>query len=190
MDHVILDIEIQKPIGGPGGLTWNDTDTMGVSVAILYEMEADRYVIYGADDLKALRDRLEAAERITTWNGWSFDLPVLYGLRRPMTVDHLAGASDDMLARIWQARGRFEKGWKLEEVGQATLGRGKTDDGALAPIFYQQGQWVKLINYCLGDVHLTRDLCRVADDMGMLKGARGTVMLRPWSGVPPEEVSR
>jgi DEAD/DEAH box helicase domain-containing protein len=182
MDHLVLDIEIQRTIGGPEGLTWDDTDKLGVSVAVIYEMDADRYLIYGPDDIQDLRARLEAAERITTWNGDTFDLPVIYGLRRPMVVEHLAQTSDDLLQRTWHALGSREKGWKLEDVARAMLGRGKTGDGALAPILFQQSRWVRLINYCLEDVRITRDILRVLEQTGEIHNGVTTLTLLPWTG--------
>ena len=53
MDHVVVDVEIAKTIEEVGG--WDHTDKMGVSCAVVYEYEGDRYRVYGptAEDLRA-----------------------------------------------------------------------------------------------------------------------------------------
>lgn len=182
MDHVILDLEIQHSPGGPEGLSWEDTDRLGVSVAVLYDMALDRYSIYGPHQLHSLQKRLHAAQRITTYNGWTFDLPVIFGLKRPKVVTALAPTSDDLLARIWQAMGTRRKGWTLGDVAQAMVGRGKTGHGADAPKLYQQGRWHELIGYCLDDVCLLRDVIRKVDEVGEVSNGRERLVMPAWIG--------
>ena len=56
---------------------------MGVACAVVYEVATNRYRLYDASELEALQECLDRADRITTWNGWAFDLPVIYGVNRP-----------------------------------------------------------------------------------------------------------
>lgn len=185
MTHLILDLEIQRSIEEtPGG--WDATDVLGVSVAVVYNVGEDRYTIYGEHDLDTLRTHLLAAQRVTTFNGYKFDLPVIWGLPQRERVDALQQTSDDLLRRIWQGLGLdpdvFTKehgGWGLDAVCRQTLGRGKIGNGAEAPRLYQQGRWVELINYCLEDVRLTRDLWRASEEMP-IAGPKGIVTLAPW----------
>jgi hypothetical protein len=187
MTHLILDIEIQRTIEEtPGG--WDATDLLGVSIAVVYDVGEDRYTIYGdsLQDRIDLQTHINRADRLTTFNGWKFDLPVIWGKPQPQRVMHLAHTSDDLLRRIWQGLGldpdvftKAHGGWGLDAVCKATLGRGKTGDGAQAPRLYQQGRWVELINYCLEDVRLTRDLWRASEDMP-IAGPNGIVTLVPW----------
>lgn len=183
IDHIVLDVEIKTPIDKlPDG--WSSTHLMGVSCCVCYEMNTDRYLIYGdtKGELEDLKMRVLKADRITTWNGWGFDFPVIFGLQKSKKVDQLLGFSDDMLRRCWLSQqinpeeynANTHGGWSLDAVAKATLGsEGKTGSGASAPLLYKQGQWGRLVDYCLNDVKLTRDLCIHADKTGYLLGKNG-----------------
>ena len=52
-------------------------------------------------------------------------------------------------------------GWKfvkLEKIAQATLGTGKSADGIMAVEWWKTGEVDKIIEYCLQDVKVTRDV--------------------------------
>ncbi len=98
-DHIVVDVEIKKTIEEtPGG--WDSTDKLGVAVAVVYEFQTDRFRIFGdtAAELESLRARLLKADRISGFNIWKFDFPVIFGLPgrerveelRPKTNRHLA----------------------------------------------------------------------------------------------------
>lgn len=131
MDHVVVDVEIQKTVNGPpDNYTWDDTDKLGVAVAVVYEYTSDRFRIFGPQDVNALRERLLKADRVTTFNGWKFDFPVIWALRGRERVMPLVKKSDDILRRIWQAVGAdvdgwgpLNKGWSLDNVALGTLKR-------------------------------------------------------------------
>jgi DEAD/DEAH box helicase domain-containing protein len=191
MDHVVLDLEIARTIEEtPGG--WEATDQLGVAVAVLYEAQGQRFRIYGPEDVPALQRRLLAADRVTTFNGWSFDLPVIWGLPRPQRVLALEWSSDDLLRRIWQAQGLDpdvfsdrHKGWGLDAVCEGTLGARKIGSGGEAPKWFQAGQWAKVVNYCADDVALTRDLCMFMDRYGYVVHPRyGRLGVPPWTERP------
>jgi DEAD/DEAH box helicase domain-containing protein len=185
IDHVCFDVEIQKTIEEtPGG--WESTHLLGVACACLWEFATERMRIYGPDDVPALRERLLRADRISGYNTASFDMPVVLALPRGQVNDDLLAMrskSDDMLARIWaQLGGRFFKGWKLDDVADATLGVRKIGDGAEAPKWFQAGQLHRVINYCADDVAIERDLCRFIDRYGyVMSGLTGQALkLPPW----------
>ncbi len=176
IDEVVVDVEIQKGVG-QDGLTWDDTDKMGVAVAVVYEYKTDRFRIFGPNDVEALKRRLLEADRITGYNTWSFDFPVIWGLpRRTRRVTELEGKSNDLLRRIWKGMAidpdspgpHGSGGCKLDDVVRMTLGPGvgKIASGAQAPIWFQSGEWAKLVNYCIDDVALERDLGRFIDERG------------------------
>ncbi len=179
MDHIIVDIEIQKTIEEtPGG--WNSTHLLGVSCAVVYEFGADKYRVYGPDDVMKLRDRLLMADRIGGWNTWKFDYPVIWGLPGRERVRELLSKTDDMLRRVWQSLGLDPEGfspkhggWSLDIVAQATIGAAKSGFGGDAPKWFQAGNWARLVDYCIQDVKLTRDLTVYADKFGHLVGKNG-----------------
>jgi hypothetical protein len=149
-DHIVVDVEIKKTIEEtPGG--WDATDKLGVAVAVVYEFQTDRFRIYGdtAPELEALRARIMKADRISGFNIWKFDFPVIFGLPGRERVQELLPKTNDMLRRIWQSLGlnpdAFSKqhgGWGLDAVARGTLkAPGKIANGAEAPRWYQTGRW-------------------------------------------------
>ncbi len=178
-DHVVVDVEIQKTIEElPNG--WDDTHLMGVAVACVYEFKTNRFRIYGPDDVDDLKERLLAADRISGYNIWRFDFPVIWGLPSRERVPRLQPKTNDMLLRIWRSLGlsleTFTKahgGWKLDQVSRATLGIGKIGNGADAPKWWKAGLHMKVANYCADDVAIERDLAQFIDEFGFVVGADG-----------------
>jgi DEAD/DEAH box helicase domain-containing protein len=186
VDHIVVDVEIQKTIEEtPGG--WNSTDKLGVSVAVVYEYLSDRFRVYGhlPEELDALRERLRKADRISGFNIWKFDFPVIFGLPGRERVEELRGKTNDILVRIWKALklnpdefSKLHGGWGLDVVARGTLkAPGKIANGAQAPLWYQQGKWGPLVNYCVDDVTLERDLTNFVDKYGyVINGNTGQVL--------------
>ena len=185
-DHIVIDVEIQKTIEEtPGG--WDATDKLGVAVAVVYEFKTDRFRIYGhtEEELIALRARLMEADRISGFNIWKFDFPVIFGIPGRQRVEELRGKTNDILRRIWVGLGlnpdqfsSAHKGWGLDAVSRGTLAApGKIANGAQAPIWFQQGKWGPLVNYCVDDVTLERDLAVFVDRYGyVVNGDTGRVV--------------
>lgn len=191
MDHIVVDVEIKRPIESLEN-GWNDTHEMGVACAVVYEHKRDRFRVFGhtADDLERLRDRMLGADQITGYNIWGFDFPVIWGFQR----DHwntgageecrrlrrfLAPKTNDLLRRVWLGLGynpdkfvsKTHGGWGLDVVAKATLGgRGKMGLGAYAPRWYMDGNWGRLVDYCLDDVAIETDLGRFVDRFGYVLG--------------------
>lgn len=178
IDHIVVDVEIKTPIEQLPG-KWNDTDKMGVACAVVYEYKTDRFRIYGPSDeeLLELRSRLNAADKISGFNIWGFDFPVIFGLPGRQRVEHLRSKTNDILRRVWVAcgcdpdsHGPKHAGFKLDDIMKATFGIGKIGDGASAPLWFQAGQLSRVINYCVDDVHLERDLVDFVDRHGFVIG--------------------
>lgn len=188
MDHIVVDVEIQKTIEEtPGG--WEATDKLGVACACVWEHAGLRMRVYGPDDVSALRDRLLRADRISGYNIWKFDFPVIFGLPARGRVEKLRDKTDDVLRRIWLALGLDpesfgggHKGWNLDTVAGNTLGARKIGYGGDAPKWFQAGQWAKVANYCADDVALERDLTRFVDQFGYVLGPEcRRVAIPAWS---------
>jgi len=163
--HLVIDVEIQHNVDEfPDG--FNATDQLGVACAVSYDVDAGTWKLYDdtAQDLRSLRHDLLAARRITGYNIWKFDLPVIWGTPNP--VMQLYDKCDDLLQRIW-AGSRLNPtvysrathgGFSLDAVCVATLGEKKIGHGADAPEHYKQKRWGKLFTYCMRDVWLTYQL--------------------------------
>ena len=141
--------------------------------------------IFGPEDVLELRQRVLRAERITGFNVWAFDFPVIFGVSKqdwlvptrfvsPYISDlrvELLPKTNDLLRRIWCSLDldpdRFQKethgGLGLGQVTAATLGVTKIGYGGDAPRWFQEGHWEKIANYCADDVALTRDLSDFID---------------------------
>jgi DEAD/DEAH box helicase domain-containing protein len=202
MDHVVVDVEIQKTIEEtPGG--WDATDKLGVAVACVWEYRTARMRVYGSEDVDALRKRLLEADRISGFNIFNFDFPVIWECDKQRWLEAFSGTAfsksitdlkhtlrsrtDDMLRRIWQAKGldpdRFDKathdGVSLNTVVSATLNSSKIGFGGDAPKWYQAGQVQRVANYCADDVAIERDLTDFVDRYGyVLLSDRATLAVR------------
>jgi hypothetical protein len=196
MDHIVIDVEIQKTIEEtPGG--WSATDRLGVAVAVVYEYISNRFRIYGdqPDDLHALQQRLLRADKISGFNIYKFDYNVIFKFPGASRVTHLLPKTNDILRRIWLAKGLNpdsfgggHKGWGLDNVVKGTLpgAPGKIANGAIAPVWYKAGEWGKVANYCLDDVSLERDLVDFVDKNGyVIRGDTGEKLV-----IPPLVISK
>ena len=201
MDHVVMDVEIAKTVDEVGG--WDNTKDMGIGYAVIYEYPSDRFKIYGPSDADRTRmqQRLLQADRITGFNIWSFDFPVIWGMTKQEWKEAVAvqnmlrPKTDDILRRIYQARGvdpdnwqyMTHAGWSLDDVAPATIDFKKIAHGAQAPIWFQAGEHAKVIEYCIDDVAIERDLGRFIDQSGfVLNGKTGTTVRVPIPDWKPE----
>ena len=179
-DHIVVDIEIKTPIVEKAD--WERPD-LGVSCAVVYVYEEDRYRVYGDTPvaLDLLRAVILAAGRVSGFNTFKFDLPVIWGVSRSQWPTEefasLLPRQNDILRRIWIAKGldpdnyvhATHGGVGLDAVVKATLGGpGKIGYGGDAPLWYQNGEWGKLVNYCLDDVALEKQLVDFVDRYGYI----------------------
>lgn len=193
MDHVVVDVEIAHTIAEtPGG--WGATDKLGVAVACLWEYRRARMRVYGPDDVAALRERLLRADRISGYNIFNFDFPVIWGISKEDWLNwntagdkpeirakanglnlkaKLSQKCNDLLRRIWIKQGFNPDHWqqgmgasKLDDIAGATIGVRKIGNGAEAPVWYQAGQVQRVVNYCADDVAIERDLTDFVDRYG------------------------
>lgn len=175
LDHVVVDVEIQKTIESLPN-KWNDTHLMGVAVAVVYEFQTERYRVYGENDVDALRSRLEVADRISGFNIWAFDYPVIWGEKRDWRHPTLGPRTNDVLRRIWLGVGvdpnnfvpKTHGGYTLDNCTAATFKEHKVGHGASAPVWYQDGKWPWVVDYCLDDVRLERKLTAYGEEHGYI----------------------
>lgn len=151
----VFDLEIASPVEEcPNGWAGARRGECGVSALVIWDTSTGRYHIYDASTLESALEHLNSADRIVTWNGKDFDVPIvesLTGLK--VTARHI-----DLLEMVWKALGQKQKGYKLGAVAYRTLGLTKNGEGASAPSLVKQDRFAELFDYCLCDVHLTRML--------------------------------
>ena len=187
---LVYDCEIVKAIpsrdtGALEGIEycagWHDHANMGISVIGAYDYDTGRYRVFCADNFGEFEDLAHATDLLVGFNNVGFD-------------DKLIGASGlhaspstpryDLLAESWVAAGlaptwqSFDThgGFGLDAICSATFARTKTGHGALAPVDWQRGRVGSVIDYCLADVWLTKQLFDLA--------LAGKPIINPKTGEP------
>jgi len=158
--YLVMDLETQKLVQDVGG--WDHIDKLGVSVACAYDSKTDKFLAFRENELSQLIELCE--ERLVVgYNIRGFDLPVLvpYGLKL-----NRVDAFDIMYDLEALTRQRF---LKLEAVAQGTLGTGKSADGLMAVEWWKQGEVQKIIDYCMMDVEVTRNVFQFGRQNGFVR---------------------
>lgn len=162
-DTIVLDLEIQDPITSPE--QWQNTHQIKISCCVIYSFKEDRYTVYDYTmrDQLALKTRILDAELVVGYNSNKFDLPVIFELPNRQIPPNIN--TFDILAEIWKALSlnpneftNNHRGYSLGNVAYGTLKQNKLNTGSNAPQLFRNGQWGKLITYCMDDVRLTRNL--------------------------------
>lgn len=184
--NIAFDIETRTSpyIGDP---LWEQTSRWEVACIAAYDFGLRRYLIFSHNDVQAFLDLLDKCDLIVSWNGWLFDLPVLYKVdkadweksaaaNRPGGKDGrpLKERSQDMLQIVYKELGLLPQarckndaklyygGWKIGQVAEFTLGTPKVEDGAKAPQLFKEGRWGELYTYCMDDVRMLLNLWEFA----------------------------
>jgi len=177
MEALTFDLETMKLAADlDGGWDALRRGEGGVSCLVLWSAHTGRPHLYDADTLNDAVDMLEAADVVLSFNGVGFDIPVLEGVlgRNLVLKSHI-----DLLQLIWEVVGR-EKGYKLTECSERALGTAKNGDGLLAPQLAEDNKWATLLDYCLNDVHLTRNLFLFAQKHGGIKDIDDEILVLPF----------
>ena len=161
---LVVDIETQRVVQEVGG--WEHIDKLGVSVACAYDSQTDSFLAFRENELRKLFELCEK-RLVVGYNIRGFDLPVLaaYGLE----LENL-DVFDIMYDLETLTRQRF---LKLEAVARGTLGTGKSADGLQAVEWWKKGEIQKIIDYCMQDVKVTRDVFNHGRKHGQVVIQRG-----------------
>lgn len=138
---------------------WTDFKGMGISVVCAHLVNAGTYHVFMEDNLDVLAYLISEVSAVAGFNSARFDEPLLeacWGISVPQEKSY------DFRHEILKAAGhdtrRHHHGYSLERCCGANSGGVKNGHGALAPIWWQRGNAGQVIDYCLGDVVLLRDL--------------------------------
>jgi hypothetical protein len=141
---------------------WGDHSNMGISVISLSRPDGSEIQDFTGDPhmpmnaaigtLMDFNTIIQKADLVITYGGRVFDSKVLAARGiyiRP--AYHL-----DFLYEVKKAiNNQAPKGWKLSDAAQRVGFAPKDFDGALAPIYWQQGRYSEVIEYCHTDVYRT-----------------------------------
>ena len=160
MRKIVLDIETKNIFQDVGS---NEPKDLDISVVCIYDSATDTYSSYLEEDFPKLWPILENADAIITFNGDHFDLPLLDkyypgDLMKIKSVDILKAVKDSLGRRL-----------KLDTIAQATLGKGKSGNGLEAVAWWRNGEVQKIIDYCIEDVKVTKEIYDYAIKNGHLK---------------------
>lgn len=172
MNAIIYDCEIIKAIPNKdrtqqegiaycGG--WRDFSNMGISVIGAYDYVEDRYRVFCADNSKEFAELCNARDLCVGFNNIPFDNQLIRS-SSPWLSPTDANCYD-LLIEIWASVGlssefnyKTHGGYGLDAVCEKNFGTKKSGSGALAPVLWQQGKTGEVIDYCLNDVRLTKQL--------------------------------
>ena len=152
---------------------WTDYKGMGISTIGAYDYITDRYRVFCNDNLFEFQKLIDTRDLIIGFNSLSFDNP----LCNEHGIKISEAKSYDILVEIWKGLGLSPKfsypthaGYGLDACVKANNPKlGKFGDGAMAPVDWQRGRYGSVIDYCLGDVYLTRELLELIIHNGGIK---------------------
>lgn len=169
---LVLDAEIEKAIPDRGGARlagieycegWRDFANMGLACLGGWQCWDGRARVWDKHTIVTVEDVIDECDYVVTFNGLAFDGPLLEQ-HKVKIPEH---KHVDLLVAIWKANGLgphfiypthagfgLDAVCKVNEIGQ------KTGNGAMAPVLWQRGQYGEVIDYCLNDVWMTRELAR------------------------------
>lgn len=158
---VVYDCEIVNDVDGTK-VGWNDHDKMGLSVACLYDYATDDFSVYFQEDIQALCARLNCANLVVGFNTTGFDNKLLRASGGDLKPDGELRNYDILFhsrqSTGWNQSMRFPSGMKLDDHLSSMFGESfkKTEDGAVAPRMWRDGQKGRVVSYCLADVKRER----------------------------------
>lgn len=139
---------------------WHDINNMGLSCISVYDYQEDAYRVFLADNFEEFQELANNRKHIIGFNSLSFDdrLCRFNGLHINTTYDLLVEVFLASGQPPIYTKGVTRSGYGLDDIALANLGRGKSGNGATAPVLWQEGARGQVIDYCLRDVTLTKKL--------------------------------
>lgn len=169
MNYLIYDCEIIKCIPPKEGELdptleycqgWTDFPNMGISLIGAYLSWEDSLKIYPQSAFGEFQKAVDQAELIVGFNSISFDDRLCQANGIAIQTNY------DLLSEVWAAAGmprqftlgKTRAGYKLDNLAQANLGKGKSGSGELAPVLWQRGNFWAVVDYLKDDVLITKQL--------------------------------
>ena len=140
-----------------------DVNEMELTVVGIHDSSTGEYSSFLKDELPKLWPIIEQSDMLIGFNSDTFDIPLL---NRYYPGDLTKMRSLDLLSEVYKTLGRRIR---LQSLAEATLGRGKSGDGLKATVWWQEGKYDLVREYCIEDVRLTRELYDYALTKGHLK---------------------
>jgi len=164
MKKVVFDIETSNIFQDVAS---NDPAALDMSVCCIYDYDTDKYSSYTKETLKDMWPIFEKADLIIGFNSDHFDIPIL---NKYFSGDLTKIKSLDLLKEIKNSLGRRIK---LDIIAEATLGKNKSGHGLDAVTWWRNGEKQKVIDYCIDDVKITKEVYEYALKNQSLKYLNG-----------------
>lgn len=154
--HAIATKQAEKNPGYKYCSGFDDFANMGIACICAYDYQTDKFRVFGQDELDAFRSFADSHDTAVGYNNIRFDNCLL----ADNSIVIPPHKTYDILAEIYSALGSYQKGCRLDDVVKANFpnNSGKSGNGADAPLWWQDGLYTKVIDYCLNDVRLTKKL--------------------------------
>lgn len=162
MRQITFDIETTNFFEDAGSSNPIDLD---LAVVCIHDSETGEFSSYEKETLDQLWPIIESADMLIGYNSDHFDIPLL---NKYYSGDLKSIKSLDILTEIKKSFGRRVK---LDSVVKATIGESKSANGLQAVVWWRQGEKQKVIDYCIQDVKVTRDVYDYAIKNSKLKVA-------------------
>lgn len=162
---LIYDTEIQNCIPDRDGWKspnyrhcdgWHDFEGMGISVIGCWT-DKYGYDCFLGSQTSQFQKLVDEADEVVGFNSISFDdrLLAANGVRIQTTYD--------LMREVRRAAGEpltgpCTRGYNLNRLAGSNLGKWKTGEGSLAPKLWQDGKFREVIDYCLNDVQILKEL--------------------------------
>ena len=152
---------------------WTNCGAMEISVLCVVRDFKGRQIteFYDSYNRKKFLERYYCNKDFTliSFNGLGFDNKVIEGSWTPKN-SKLAYEIDLCFEgkKTLKLLDLKVKGCSLDSLATATLGIGKSGDGAEAPILYRNNNFADLYTYCLNDVMLTKQLAEFHQNNGII----------------------
>src|SRR3990167_6402998 len=167
MRKIVLDIETKNFFNDVGK---NDPTLLDIALVAIHDSLTDSYSSYVEEELPRLWPILERADMLIGFNSDHFDIPLL---NKYYPGDLTQIKSLDLMKEIQKVLGRRIK---LDSIASATIGDHKIAHGAMANIWWRQGEKQKVVEYCLDDVRITKAIYDHALKHGKVKYPDGKMI--------------
>ena len=142
---------------------WDDHAGMGISVICCYDYATELYATYPPGSHWQFAQLMHKRSPLVGFNNLAFDNRVLTAAGLDIPTEGYYDLRAAILASLGDP---YAKGISLDALARANLGRGKSGDGALAPVLWQRGRRAAVAEYCHNDVTLTRGLWELVRTTG------------------------
>ena len=150
LKKVVFDLETQYLADEVGG--WDKIDKLGLALAVLWDLESDKWFTFLEKDVETLIEALFSSELVIGFNSKRFDYKVL---EKYSHKDFSQINSFDILEEV-----KAKLGFRisLDDLAYFNLGERKVSDGIQSVKWFRKGKIHLVEEYCKKDVELTGKL--------------------------------